>query len=112
MQLYAQGKVKAVERRPTISEGLYSGLSRGNGLAVTQLDAKMQLLVEAPAAVEDALASLLDDADPQLRVRWSFEQQSVLLQFWEHICKAALDHVHHAAEILSNCQVLHSVCKP
>lgn len=32
------------------------------------MDAKMQLLVEAPAAVEDALASLLDDADPQLQV--------------------------------------------
>ena len=66
--LLMQGSAKQVERRPTISEGLYSGLSRGAGLGVTQLDAKMQLLVEAPAAVEDALASLLDEADQQLQV--------------------------------------------
>ena len=57
-----------MERRLTVTEGLYSGLSRGHSLAQTQQDAKIQLLVEAPAAVEDALASLLDDQDTQLQV--------------------------------------------
>ncbi len=47
-------------------EGLYSGLSSGAALSSTQLDVKMKLLVEAPAAVEDALASLLDHHDATL----------------------------------------------
>ena len=49
-------------------EGLYSGLSSGAALSSTQLDVKMKLLVEAPAAVEDALASLLDHHDATLQV--------------------------------------------
>lgn len=48
-------------------EGLYTGLGSGAALTATQLDAKMKLLVEAPAAVEDALASLLDHADATLQ---------------------------------------------
>ena len=63
------GSVAAVERRLTITEGLYSGLSRTNGPVpgTTPLDNKIRLLVEAPAAVEDALASLLDNKDAQLQ---------------------------------------------
>lgn len=57
---------RAITRRLTIVEGLFSGLSVGAGGA--QMAAKIKLLVEAPAAVEDALASLLDSADPQLQV--------------------------------------------
>ncbi len=49
-------------------EGLYSGLGSGAALTATQLDIKMKLLVEAPAAVEDALASLLDHHDVTLQV--------------------------------------------
>ena len=49
-------------------EGLYSGLGTGAALNTTQLDVKMKLLVEAPAAVEDALASLLDHHDHALQV--------------------------------------------
>ena len=66
--LTQQGDLRHVERRPTVTEGLYSGLSKGTGLNLTQLEAKMQLLVEATAAVEDALASLMDERDPQLQV--------------------------------------------
>lgn len=32
------------------------------------MEAKLQLLVEAPAAVEDALASLLNHIDPEVQV--------------------------------------------
>ena len=49
-------------------EGLYSGLGSGAALSSMQLDVKMKLLVEAPAAVEDALASLLDHHDATLQV--------------------------------------------
>lgn len=48
-------------------EGLYSGLGGGAGMTAQQLDAKIKLLVEAPAAVEDALASLLDHHDSTLQ---------------------------------------------
>lgn len=58
-----------LQRRPTIVEGLYSGLSGGASLSATQLDAKVRLLVEAPAAVDDALASLLNSADATLQSR-------------------------------------------
>lgn len=50
-------------------EGLYSGLGGGAGMTAQQLDAKIKLLVEAPAAVEDALASLLDHHDSTLQVK-------------------------------------------
>ena len=56
-------------RRLTIAEGLFSGLSVGAGGSSAHMAAKIKLLVEAPAAVEDALASLLDSPDPQLQVR-------------------------------------------
>lgn len=49
-------------------EGLYSGLGGGAGMSAQQLDAKIKLLVEAPAAVEDALAALLDHHDATLQV--------------------------------------------
>lgn len=65
-------------RRTTFSEGLYSGLvasppissssDRGPHTVAEQRDAKLQLLVEAPAAVEDALASLLNHVDPEVQV--------------------------------------------
>lgn len=50
-------------------EGLYTGLGSGAGMTSMQLESKMKLLVEAPAAVEDALASLLDHHDVMLKVR-------------------------------------------
>ena len=49
-------------------EGLYTGLGSGAGMSSLQLESKMKLLVEAPAAVEDALASLLDHHDYMLKV--------------------------------------------
>ena len=55
-------------RRPTMLEGLYTGLGSGAGMSSLQLESKMKLLVEAPAAVEDALASLLDHHDYMLKV--------------------------------------------
>lgn len=48
-------------------EGLYSGL--GGGSAAHAVEAKMALLVEAPAAVEDAIASILNHHDPVVQVR-------------------------------------------
>ena len=71
-------------------EGLYSGLGSGAALSSMQLDVKMKLLVEAPAAVEDALASLLDHHDATLQVghtrshlpswllAWIYQQHSKL----------------------------------
>lgn len=49
-------------------EGLYTGLGSNATMSSLQLESKMKLLVEAPAAVEDALASLLDHTDPVLKV--------------------------------------------
>ena len=67
---------RAVARRSTFAEGLYSGLvsspfaaSPSQGTASPDvMQAKLRLLVEAPAAVEDALASLLNHIDPQVQV--------------------------------------------
>ena len=75
-------------------EGLYSGLSSGAALSSTQLDVKMKLLVEAPAAVEDALASLLDHHDATLQVGTSTDAclQALLRHFssgWSHTCTTA-----------------------
>lgn len=62
---------KSVGRRPTVMEGLYAGL--GNlttpSMQSSSIEARMNMLVEAPAAVEDALASLLDDPDATVRQR-------------------------------------------
>lgn len=66
-----------VARRSTFAEGLYSGLVAGASAASDapgsragggQREAKLQLLVEAPAAVEDALASLLNHVEPEVQV--------------------------------------------
>lgn len=59
-------------RRSTVSEGLYSGLVSSPFAAAEdmqdQMKAKLKLLVEAPAAVEDALASLLNHVDTKVQV--------------------------------------------
>jgi len=86
----ANATEKLVARRSTFVEGLYSGLvtspftaSPDPGQAPDSpfaschsqqsvlpdlMEAKLKLLVEAPAAVEDALASLLNHADPEVQV--------------------------------------------
>ena len=65
----AQGpRQRHLDRRPTMLEGLFSGLDPAAGLSPSRMDAKIRLLVEAPAAVEDALASLLDHHDPVVQV--------------------------------------------
>ena len=80
---------RAITRRLTIVEGLFSGLSVGAGGGTAQMAAKIKLLVEAPAAVEDALASLLDSADSQLQVRsLSFWREA--LGFWREALKLTL----------------------
>ena len=67
-------------------EGLYSGLGSGAALSSMQLDVKMKLLVEAPAAVEDALASLLDHHDATLQVATCnpMPPQSAAGLAWDH----------------------------
>lgn len=62
-------------------EGLYTGLGSGAGMSSLQLESKMKLLVEAPAAVEDALASLLDHHDYMLKV-----EASCFLLALSHLC--------------------------
>ena len=74
-------------RRPTVVEGLYSGLGSGAALTVTQLDIKMKLLVEAPAAVEDALASLLDHHDATLQVHDPVSPPFLVSFFSRHALK-------------------------
>ena len=86
---HAMQDSRAITRRLTIVEGLFSGLSVGAGGGTAQMAAKIKLLVEAPAAVEDALASLLDSADSQLQVRsLSFWREA--LGFWREALKLTL----------------------
>lgn len=70
--LQATGDSAAAARRSTVAEGLYSGLVTSpfaaGHLVQGQMEAKLKLLVEAPAAVEDALASLLNHVDSQVQV--------------------------------------------
>ena len=67
--------LKGGPRRMTVMEGLYSGLgdhAQAAAAAAAQqnaVDMKMAMLVDAPAAVEDALASLLDHQDCILQVK-------------------------------------------
>ena len=68
----ATGDSAAAARKSTVAEGLYSGLVSSPFAAAHavqgQMEAKLKLLVEAPAAVEDALASLLNHVDSEVQV--------------------------------------------
>ena len=70
--MQAVGDRAAPARRSTVAEGLYSGLVSSPFAAAHalqgQMEAKLKLLVEAPAAVEDALASLMNHVDSQVQV--------------------------------------------
>ena len=52
-----------------VLQGLYNSLGMVNNGVPLSLDEKMKLLVQSPAALEDALACLLGNSDVQLRVR-------------------------------------------
>lgn len=70
--LQATGDSAVAARRSTVAEGLYSGLVSSPFAAAhdlqNQMEAKLKLLVEAPAAVEDALASLVNHVDSKVQV--------------------------------------------
>ena len=70
--MQATGDSAAAARRSTVAEGLYSGLVSSPFASAHamqgQMEAKLKLLVEAPAAVEDALASLLNHVDSAVQV--------------------------------------------
>lgn len=70
LQAPAKPPRRLAARRSTILEGLYSGLAVAAAPAPAGplFESKMAMLVEAPAAVEDALASLLDHHDTTLQV--------------------------------------------
>ena len=73
--LQTNASERVVPRRPTFAEGLYSGLVTSPFAASpgqdkggpSAMEGKLRLLVEAPAAVEDALASLLNHIDSQVQ---------------------------------------------
>ena len=77
-QAGAGARHRHLGRRPTMLEGLFSGLDPAAGLSPSRMDAKIRLLVEAPAAVEDALASLLDHHDPVVQVGASSRNLEIL----------------------------------
>ena len=62
--------------------GLYNSLGAINNGQPLSLPEKMKLLVQSPAALEDALACLLGNTDVQLRVR--------LACFCMHACSLSL----------------------
>ena len=77
VRLQGSSHEQPVARRSTFAEGLYSGLvaspfaashEQEQQAVASNRDAKLQLLVEAPAAVEDALASVLNHIDPEVQV--------------------------------------------